>query len=98
MSNFAHVEDFIQFSTIGFVCLLACTILDISNTDGVPKKGVPLEKLATRIVNDVWHEPGDNEEITVLQAPEVQDIEHTDTLTFANICKCREGNFNNKLN
>ena len=98
MSNFAHVEHLLHFATKGFVCLLACKLLQMPNIDGVPKKKMSVQLLAEKIVEEVWHQPGDNQEANVVQAHQVEDIELDNLLTFANICKCREGKLSTPSN
>jgi hypothetical protein len=95
MSNFTHVEDFLEFCTKGYMCLLACNILGIKNIDEDPQHKLPLEKLAKLVVTEVWHEPGDHQELNVVQAQEVPDVDWNVSLTFPNICKCRQGMLSN---
>lgn len=79
ISNVFHY----RFVTEGYICLLAMTLLGISNLDDTPSSDYSLSDLASKIVDECWPIMlrGTNE---VLQADEKPEEEC--------ICICDNGN------
>jgi uracil-DNA glycosylase len=66
----------------------------MANINKQPKTVVALGTIAEQVIDIVWHQPGDDQISTVVDAEDIIDNDEEHDVPFSEICICKQGLYN----